>query len=155
MKRLNLRCLAAVLVGLFIAFPATTVSATTYGSPASSRPITITVGRSAVLHSSRASSAVPVSPDILQRSCSGRPNWVHLYLSNGSSLCYGYTGVIYHEYWQATGMCAGNNYGYVDWQVGGYDYVTRFSQGNIIGWGSPGAYVYEIEILGYSGSARC
>jgi hypothetical protein len=155
MKRLNLRCLVAVLAGLFIAFPATTASAATSGSAAGSRLIASTVGSGTILHSSRASSAVPVSPDILERSCSGRPNWVHLYLSNGSTLCFGYTGVIYHEYWQATAMCAGNNYGYVDWAVGGYDYVTRFSQGDYIGWGSPGAYVYEIEILGWSGSDHC
>jgi hypothetical protein len=169
MKKISyrFRYLIALLVGCFaVASAATAASAATISSAPSSHVMTITVRHGTTVNLVRVRgikagagspgiNAGAVSPDIEERSCSGHPNWVHLYLSDGASECFGFTGVIENEYWQSTGLCAGNNYGYVDWQVDGYDYVGEFAQGDEIGWGSPGVYVYEIEIDGYSGSDSC
>jgi hypothetical protein len=161
------RYLVALLVGCFaIASAATAASAATITSAPSSHVMTITVRHGNTVNlvhvrGTKAEAGSPgitagaASPDVVERSCSGNPNWVHLYLSNGSTDCFGYTGVISNEYWQSTELCSGNNYGYVYWQVAGYNYSSEFSEGDYINWGSPGAYVYEIELEGYSGSDSC
>ena len=77
-------------------------------------------------------------PQIQVASCSGRPNWVHLYTSTGD-ICFGFTGTAYLTYNDSYGYCWGNNYGTIKWN-----------------WLSNGDLDFtSVTINGWSGNATC
>jgi hypothetical protein len=60
-----------------------------------------------------------VSPAIEQESCtSARSTWVHVYLTNGGTTCFGFAGETGYLSLDAYSMDPGNNYGWLTYNYG-------------------------------------
>jgi hypothetical protein len=131
---------ATTVTVAMLAGPAAPASAATGGSTVTVTGETVTT--TFTLHSGHkviATSTNGVTPQIIEGSCGGKPNWVHLYTVYDGDLCFGYTGSwSWLPYEEAYGICWGNNYGRQQYTV------------------SAGIRFYHwIAIDGWSGSGTC
>lgn len=84
-------------------------------------------------------SVTGVTPQTIQGSCGGKPNWVHLYTVYNGTLCFGYTGSwSWLPNMPTYRICWGNNYG-----------RSAYTTANGI------RYYNWIAIDGWSGNGTC
>jgi hypothetical protein len=103
--------MTAAIVAALAASPAsaaTNGSAAAVTGKAATASTSVTVGGVTIT----AKSDSLVTPQIVESSCGGKPNWVHLYTVYNGHLCFGYTGSIsFLPNMPAYSICWGNNYG--------------------------------------------
>jgi hypothetical protein len=96
---------------------------------------------------------VQVTPNIQEASCTGRATWVHMTI-NGRTRCFGNTGTLSFTSNNTTYFCAGNNYGTLQYWLGGVYLPLGFTPGTVVHW-SGGVDVVLLTINGWRGSNHC
>jgi len=131
--------LAAALLGLFMT-----------AAPALAAPAT------AQTSSHNLTADVSARPLIQGVGCnSSTTHWVHVYM-NAGTWCYGFTGTWYFGANNTRAVCAGNNYGTLEYYspaVNSY-FTLRFGPGNRFDF-IPDVNLIYVTITGWSGSDTC